>query len=68
MRLAWLRDGRMSDWQEAALPGDFSELSLVWDIPKDRREADSDYLLIQPGIPGDGTATDIKSIRIEILS
>ncbi len=26
-----------------------------------------DSLLIQPGIPGDGTGVDVKSIRIDVL-
>jgi hypothetical protein len=26
------------------------------------------YLLIEPGIPGDGTSTDIRSIKIDILA
>ena len=32
-----------------------------------RVDTNADQLLIEPGIPGDGTAADIKTVRIDIL-
>lgn len=66
MRLAYQRGSAVSGWQEADLPVDFSEISLVWEMPADAT-AGNDYILIQPGIPGDGTATEVRSIRFEIV-
>lgn len=68
MRLAYQRGRSVSDWQQTRLPAEFTPLQLEWDVPDGSGGRGSDYLLIEPGIPGDNTATDIKSIRIEILS
>ncbi len=48
------------------LLADFGVITPTWDIPAGTVDG-NDYLLIEPGVPGDGTAVDIRSIRIEIL-
>lgn len=68
IRLAYQRGGgAISDWQVSKLPADFEPVTILWDIPEATTRG-SDFVLIEPGIPGDGTAAEIKSIRFEILS
>jgi hypothetical protein len=33
-----------------------------------RTDPNGDYLVIEPGIPGDGTGADIQAIRIDVLA
>jgi hypothetical protein len=33
-----------------------------------RTSPTGDFLLIEPGIPGDGTAVDVQSIRIDVIA
>jgi hypothetical protein len=68
MRFAYQSGLAISHWQTANLSGDYKELGMEWRVPTMRTNPNGDFLLIEPGIPGDGTGADIKSIRIDVLS
>jgi hypothetical protein len=68
MRFAYQSGLAISHWQTANLGADYAELGMTWRVPTMRTSPNGDFLLIEPGIPGDGTGADIKSIRIDILS
>lgn len=67
LRFAYENGIAISNWQTANLANDFVSYSLVWRVPALRVDPNTDQLLIEPGIPGDGTAADIKSIKIDVL-
>jgi len=56
----------MLEWRTVALTEAFALVTVEWPIPV-VRGAGNDYLVIEPGIPGDGTAVDIREITVEIL-
>jgi hypothetical protein len=68
MRFAYQTGLAISHWQDADLSGSYGTYGMIWRVPAARTNSAGDYLLIEPGIPGDGTSTDIRSIRIEILA
>jgi hypothetical protein len=68
MRFAYQSGVAISHWQTAALGPDYQSVALTWRVPKMRTDQSGDYLVIQPGVPGDGTGADIKSIRIDLLA
>ncbi|MCX5513565.1 hypothetical protein C3941_22665 [Kaistia algarum] len=68
LRFAY-QNGRMqSPWTDVPLTGTYTPLSAVWTAPPERGGPENDSLIIEPGIPGDDTAVDIRSVRIEILN
>ena len=67
LRFAYQNGRSLSPWHDGALGPDYAPLSTIWTVPKDRGGPETDAVLIEPGIPGDGTAADIKSVRIEVL-
>ena len=67
VRLAYQQDLLILDWRVSRLIGDYAFISASWTIP-DRATDGPDYLLIEPGVAGDGTAIDIRSIRFEIVN
>jgi hypothetical protein len=67
LRFAYENGLAISHWQTAHLGGDFGSYDLLWRVPAMRADPGTDQLLIEPGIPGDGTAADIQLIRIEVL-
>ncbi len=67
IRFAYQRGLEVSAWQSASLPADFTTLGLEFALPDDGQARGNDYLIIEPGIPGDGTAADIRSIKVEVL-
>lgn len=68
LRFAYQSGLAISHWQSATLRPEFAPVSLAWRVPAMRTSPDNDYLLIEPGVPGDGTAADIESIRIEVVA
>jgi hypothetical protein len=68
MRFAYQSGVALSHWQGADLGGDYASYGLVWRVPAIQTDPNGDYLLIEPGIPGDGTAADIRSVRLELLA
>jgi hypothetical protein len=67
MRFAYQSGLAVSHWQNADLSTNYGTYGMIWRVPA----ADSsggDYLLIEPGIPGDGTSTDIRMIKIDVLT
>lgn len=68
MRFAYQSGLAISHWQTANLGSDFAPVGIEWRVPSMRTSPNGDYLLIEPGIPGDGTGVDVKSIRIDVLS
>jgi hypothetical protein len=67
MRFAYQSGLAISHWQVAKLNGDFATFELVWRVPTMRTNPAGDVILIEPGIPGDGTAADIRSVTIDVL-
>jgi hypothetical protein len=67
LRFAFQNGRSLSPWHDGAIGPDYAPLSSVWTVPKERGGPETDAVLIEPGIPGDGTAVDIKSVRIEVL-
>lgn len=68
MRFAYQSGLAISHWQTANLAPDYEPVGMVWRVPTMRTSPAGDFLLIEPGIPGDGTGADIESIRIDVLA
>ena len=68
MRFAYQSGVAISHWQTANLGPDFQAVALTWRVPSMRTGRTGDLLLIQPGVPGDGTGADVKSIKIDLLA
>jgi hypothetical protein len=68
LRFAYQTGLAISQWQPATLRSDYSAIGLVWRVPTLRANATGDLIVIEPGIPGDGTAVEIKSIKIDVLA
>ncbi|MCW5695967.1 MAG: hypothetical protein KIS96_04425 [Bauldia sp.] len=64
LRFGYLRDNQILGWRTVNITTEFQSLGIAWDVPAGGGGGE-DYLLIEPGIPGDGTAVDVRSIRIE---
>jgi hypothetical protein len=68
MRFAYQSGVALSHWQTANLASAYGSVGMTWIVPQLRTSTNGfDYLIVEPGIPGDGTAADIKSIRIDLL-
>lgn len=68
MRFAYQSGVALSHWQTANLSDSDVALGLVWRVPRMQTDPNGDYVLIEPGIPGDGTAVDIHSVRLDLLA
>ena len=68
MRFAYQSGLAISHWQTANLDANFASVGMEWRLPTMRTSPTGDYLLIEPGIPGDGTGADIQSIKIDVLA
>lgn len=69
MRFAYQSGLAISHWQTADLLPDYATIGLLWRPPAMQTSTSgANYLLIEPGIPGDGTGTDIRTIRIDLLA
>ncbi|HEY5082247.1 MAG TPA: hypothetical protein VII91_10105 [Bauldia sp.] len=65
MRFAYQSGLALSHWQTANLGRDYAAVGMEWRVPAMQTSPSGDFLLIEPGIPGDGTGVDVKSIRID---
>ena len=68
MRFAYQSGFAISHWQTANLSSDYEAVGMLWRVPTMRTSPTGDFLLIEPGIPGDGTGADIQSIKIDVLA
>jgi len=68
IRFAYQSGVAVSHWQIVDLSQNYGSYGMIWRVPASHESASGDYLLIEPGIPGDGTSTDIRSIKIDILA
>lgn len=68
MRFAYQSGVALSHWQTADLRASDMAYGIAWRVPKIQTDPNGDYLLIEPGIPGDGTAADIRSVRLDLLA
>ena len=66
VRLGYQRGVAIIEWKIIRVPAEYGVIQAVWDIPDGATNRD-DYLLIEPGVPGDGNAIDIRSIGIELV-
>ena len=67
MRFAYQSGFAISHWQAANLGPDFTEFGLVWRVPTMRTDPAGDYIVIEPGIPGSGTAVEIRAVRVDLV-
>lgn len=67
LRFAYQNGRVQSPWTDVAVAGQYTPLSAIWQAPKDRGGPEFDSIIIEPGVPGDGTSVDIRSVRIEVL-
>ncbi len=67
LRLAYQNGRQLSGWSDLALGDQYQSLAMTWAVPKQRSGAEGDAVLIEPGIPGDGTAAQISAVTIDIL-
>jgi hypothetical protein len=68
LRFAYQSGVALSHWQTADLAGGDTSYGLVWRVPRLQTDPNGDYVLIEPGIPGDGTAAEIRSVRLDLLA
>ncbi len=68
LRFAYQSGVARSHWQTANLTGEYDGAAMIWQPPAMRTGVSGDFLLVEPGIPGDGTSADIQSIRIDVLA
>jgi hypothetical protein len=66
LRLAYLRGGTLLEWRTVNVTGDFAIVDAIWTVPTGIASSNGDALLIAPGVPGDGTAVDIRRITMDI--
>lgn len=64
-RLGYQRGDGLLEWQTINLGAVFYVWTVDWTIPGGA--STGDFLIIEPGIPGDGTALDIRGLTIQIL-
>ncbi|MBN8998380.1 MAG: hypothetical protein J0H54_03055, partial [Rhizobiales bacterium] len=67
LRFAYQNGPVQSPWTDVPITASYAPLSFVWTAPKERGGPENDAVIIEPGLPGDGTAIDVRSVRIEIL-
>jgi len=68
MRFAYQSGVAISHWQTATLEPGYTEVGIRWRVPGIRTNLGGDYLVIEPGIPGDGTGVDIRAVEIDLLA
>ncbi len=68
MRFSFQTGLAVSHWQTAKLTSTYSAVGMTWRVPTMRSASGGDFIVIEPGIPGDGTAVDIQSIKIDVLA
>ena len=67
LRFAYQSGLAISHWQTVDLTGDYQPLSLDWRVPAMRTGTASNTIIIEPGVPGDGTGVDVAAIAIDVL-
>ena len=67
LRFAYQSGVAISHWQVAKVAPTYGDVGLIWRVPA-QRTSKGDALIIEPGIPGDGSGVDIKSIRIDLIA
>ncbi|MHA1549482.1 MAG: hypothetical protein ACTSYE_11190 [Alphaproteobacteria bacterium] len=67
MRFAYQSGIAISHWQTANLEPDYTEVGILWRVPEQRTSTAGDYLIIEPGIPGDGSGADIRAVEVDVL-
>ncbi len=68
MRFAYQSGLAISHWQTVNLGTNYAPVGMEWRVPMMQTSATGDSLLIEPGVPGDGTGVDVKSIRIDVIA
>jgi hypothetical protein len=64
-RLGYQRGDGLLEWQTINLGAAFYIWTVDWAIPAGT--STGDFVIIEPGIPGDGTALDIRGLTIQVL-
>lgn len=68
MRFAYQSGIAISHWQTANLNAGYEEVAILWRVPSQRTSVAGDYVVIEPGIPGDGTGVDVRSAELDIIA
>ena len=67
LRFAYQSGLAVSYWQSAKLTAQFSAFQLEWRVPKLQTDPSGNLIIIEPGLPGEGTGADISAIAIDLL-
>jgi hypothetical protein len=67
LRLAYQSGLAISHWQTANLTAQFAAIQLDWRVPSMQTDPTGNLIIIEPGIPGDGTGAEIGAITIDVL-
>lgn len=68
-RFAFQSGTSLTPWTSVILSERFAPVEINWTVPKiGAGNPNANFLVVQPGVPGDGTGIDIRSIRIDVLS
>ncbi|MCP4382322.1 MAG: hypothetical protein GY798_13065 [Hyphomicrobiales bacterium] len=67
LRIAYQSGLAISHWRTANLTAELAPVELEWRVPALRTDPGGGAILIEPGIPGDGTAAEIAAITIDVL-
>ena len=62
LRFAFQSGLAVSYWKTANLTADFAPIDLTWRVPTLRTDPTGNAIIIEPGIPGDGTGAEIGAI------
>jgi hypothetical protein len=68
LRFAYQSGLAVSYWMTAKLTGQFSPFQLEWRLPSLQTDPSGNVILIEPGIPGEGTGADIGAITVDLLN
>lgn len=67
-RFAYQSGRALGPWISAEPTSEWRPYAGTWTVPAPRAGGPvNDVLLIEPGVPGDGTTIDVRSVRIEVL-
>ncbi len=67
LRFAYQSGLAVSYWQSAKLTPEFTAFQLEWRVPKLQTDPSGNVIIIEPGLPGEGTGADISAIAIDLL-
>jgi len=67
LRFAYQSGLAVSYWETAKLTAQFSAFQLEWRLPKLQTDPSGNVIIIEPGIPGEGTSADVGAVAVDLL-